>query len=381
MSGADAQRRSAARGPRDWRGQMRERVSALDALRSVWPAFTPTAAMRCAAERFPVLVTPYYASLVAAPSADDPVFRMCVPDGGELQTHAYLSDDPFAEACHTPVPGLVHRYANRALILAAGSCAVHCRYCMRRRPERRAAPPLGGDALARVADYIAAHPAIDDVLLSGGDPLTLPTDALERILRAIRSVPTVRIIRIGTRIPAVLPMRVTRELTAMLRRYHPLYLCTHFNHPVELTAEARTACGRLADAGIVLANQSVLLRGVNDTLEILAALCRGLLDTRVRPYYLFQTDLVSGTEHFRTPLGKGLALMEGLRATLSGLAVPVFAVDAPDGGGKIPLFPESIVQRNPDCTVLRAPSGKRFVYPEPIGPDNGLTGNSTWKTV
>jgi lysine 2,3-aminomutase len=225
--------------------------------------------------------------------------------------------------------------------------------------------------LKQAVAYLAAHPEISDVILSGGDPFTLATEALERVMAALRSVPTVQILRIGTRTPVVMPMRITDELTEMLRRYHPVWVNTHFNHPNELTHEAVQACGRLVDAGIPLGNQTVLLRGVNDRPEIIEALCRGLVRARVRPYYLFQCDLVRGVEHFRTPLARGIEIMEYLRGRVSGLAIPSFVVDAPHGGGKIPLLPNYVVTTSPTHTVLRNSEGMLVAYPEP-----GLAGDA-----
>ena len=264
-----------------------------------------------------------------------------------------------------PVAGLVHRYADRALVLATSACASYCRYCTRKRVACQTDATISAGQLQDIKAYLSAHPEVRDVIVSGGDPLTMPTEALERVLAAIRSVPTVDVLRIGTRCPAVLPMRVTEELVAMLRGYHPLYVNTHFNHPVELTAEAAEACTRLADAGIPVGNQSVLLRGVNDDPQVLEALFRGLVRMRVRPYYLFQCDLVQGTEHFRTPLARGIEVMEYLRGRLSGLAIPLFVVDAPYGGGKIPVLPNYIVSVSPTHTVLRNFEGMLVTYPEP----------------
>jgi lysine 2,3-aminomutase len=295
---------------------------------------------------------------------------MCVPQGQECFTPAYLRADPLEEDKDMPVPGLVHRYADRALVLATSRCASYCRYCTRKRVAGHRETTTAAAQLGEMKAYLSSHPEVRDVIVSGGDPLTMPTEALERVLATIRSVPTVEVIRIGTRCPAVLPMRVTDELVAMLRAYHPLYVNTHFNHPVELTAEAAEACTRLADAGIPVGNQSVLLRGVNDDPRVLEALFRALVRVRVRPYYLFQCDLVQGVEHFRTPLARGIEVMEYLRGRLSGLAIPLFVVDAPHGGGKIPVLPNSVVSVSPTHTVLRNFEGMLVTYPEPSGPDD-----------
>jgi lysine 2,3-aminomutase len=349
----------------DWRWQLRNRVRSTAALKRRFPALRVTQRMTAAAGRFPLAITPYYASLIHNLDASDPVFALCVPDGAEIADPPFLGDDPLGEDGDMPVPGLVHRYRDRALLLATTACAAYCRHCTRKRVAGQTETCISAARLAQTVEYLSVHPEIRDVIVSGGDPLTMDTDVLERVLRAVRSVSSVDIIRIGTRVPVVLPMRVTAELTAMLRRYHPLYVNTHFNHPVELTPDAALACTRLADAGIPLGNQTVLLRGINDSAPLLADLFRGLLRARVRPYYLFQCDLVRGVEHFRTPLSKGIEIMEYLRGRLSGLAIPTFVVDAPRGGGKIPLLPNYVVSVSPSHTVLRNYAGEFVSYPEP----------------
>jgi lysine 2,3-aminomutase len=267
-----------------------------------------------------------------------------------------------------PVPGLVHRYRDRALLLATTVCAAYCRHCTRKRVAGQTETCLSRIRLTQATEYLSVHPEVRDVIVSGGDPLTMSTQSLERVLNALREVPSVEIIRIGTRTPVVLPMRIEGTLVRMLRRYHPVYVNTHFNHPIELTAEAGQACMRLADAGIPVGNQTVLLRGVNDDPGTLATLFRGLLRVRVRPYYVFQCDLVRGVEHFRTPLHKGIEIMDRLRGRLSGLAIPTFVVDAPNGGGKIPLLPDYVVSADAAGTLLRNYQGRRVTYPEPSMP-------------
>jgi lysine 2,3-aminomutase len=283
----------------------------------------------------------------------------------ELFDPPFLHDDPLEEEKDMPVPGLVHRYADRALLIATTTCSMYCRHCTRKRVAGMHESTISSRRLQQVVTYLTAHPEISDVIVSGGDPLTMATDALERVLAALRSVPSVQIIRIGTRTPVVLPQRITDELTSMLRKYHPVWINTHFNHPAELTPQAAEACGKLADAGIPLGNQSVLLKGINDDPRIIEELCRGLVRMRVRPYYLFQCDLVRGVEHFRTPLSRGLQIMEYLRGRLSGLAIPSFVVDAPHGGGKIPVLPTYVVSTSPTHTVLRNFEGMLVAYPEP----------------
>jgi lysine 2,3-aminomutase len=264
-----------------------------------------------------------------------------------------------------PVPGLVHRYSDRALLIATATCSAYCRHCTRKRIAGSRESSISSRRLRQVTAYLQAHREITDVIVSGGDPFTMATEALEMVLAALRAVESVQIIRIGTRVPVTMPMRITDELTAMLRKYHPIWVNTHFNHPNELTPESTAACARLVDAGIPLGNQTVLLRGVNDQPATISDLCRGLVSSRVRPYYLFQCDLVRGVEHFRTPLSRGLEIMEYLRGRLSGLAIPTFVVDAPHGGGKIPLLPNYIISTSPTHTVLRNFEGMLVTYPEP----------------
>lgn len=358
----------------DWRWQLRHRITSLAQLAVSFPELEAPAGLLEAAATFPFAITPYYASLIERADATDPIFQMSLPQGAELSNPSFLSDDPLEEDEDSPVPGLLHRYADRALLVATTACAMYCRHCTRKRVTGHRESVIGEERLRQVAAYLESHPEITDVIVSGGDPLTLPTAALERVLRAIRQVPSVEIIRLGTRVPVVLPMRVTHELVRMLRRYHPLWLNTHFNHPRELTAEAAEACARLADAGIPLGNQTVLLRGINDDARVMEKLFRGLVRHRVRPYYLFQCDLVRGIEHFRTPLTRGIEIMEYLRGRVSGLAIPSFCVDAPHGGGKIPLLPNYIVSQSPTHTVLRNFEGMLISYPEPVAAAAGAAG-------
>ena len=349
----------------DWRWQMKNRIRQVAKLKDLFPGLKNMRQTARAADRFPLAVTPYYASLIARADASDPIFQMCVPQPVELCDPAFLKEDPLEENDDMPVPGLVHRYPDRALFIVTTTCAAYCRHCTRKRVAGMKEASISPIRLRQVVAYLSEHPEIRDVIVSGGDPFTMSTERIESVLSALRSVPSVEIIRIGTRVPVVLPQRITEELTRMLRHYHPLWVNTHFNHPAELTPEAAEACARLADAGIPLGNQSVLLRGVNDTPEVMAALCRGLVRIRVRPYYLFQCDLVRGVEHFRTPVSRGIEIMEHLRGRLSGLAIPSFVVDAPHGGGKIPLLPNYMVSMSPTHTVLRNFEGLLVSYPEP----------------
>ncbi len=307
------------------------------------------------AARFPLRISPYYLNLIK--DAGDPVGRQVIPDCRELEDPV-TDPDPLDEEGQSPLPGLVHRYPDRVLLLATDSCAVHCRFCMRKRKVA-----FGKTDLERVLDYIAAAPAVREVILSGGDPLMLPDRDLERILARLRRMDHVEVIRIHTRIPCVWPERVTESRARLLARFHPLYVMVHFNHPRELTPLARRACSLLAGAGIVLGSQTVLLAGINDDPETLARLLRGLVRMRVRPYYLHQLDRLPGTAHFRVSLSRALDLMAGLRGHISGLAVPQLMIDLPGGGGKIPLLPEYIVERRPDFLRIRNFQGRIFEYP------------------
>ena len=349
----------------DWRWQMRNRIRSLSQLKSFFTEVEPMTGLYDALRRFQMAITPYYAALIRSLGNDDPIFRMSIPQAQELINPPFLQADPLEEDHHSPVPGLVHRYPDRALIVATSACAMYCRHCTRKRVTGARESCLSSARLGAITEYLMQHPEIKDVVVSGGDPLTLPTDTLETILAAVRSVPSVEIIRIGTRTLVTLPMRITDELTTMLRKYHPIWVNTHFNHPVEITPEAEAACTRLADAGVPLGNQTVLLRGVNDDPQVIEELCRKLVKIRVRPYYLFQCDLVAGVEHFRTPITRGIEIMEYLRGRVSGLAIPTYVVDAPGGGGKIPVLPTYVVSTSPTHTVLRNFEGVMIRYPEP----------------
>jgi lysine 2,3-aminomutase len=349
----------------DWRWHMRNRVRTVGQLRELFPTLDVSAGLVEASRKFPLAITPYYASLIRRLDTSDPIFQMAVPQAQELIDPPFLMEDPLEEDEDMPVPGLVHRYADRALLLVTSTCSMYCRHCTRKRVAGMHETTITALRLQQAVGYLKEHPEITDVILSGGDPLTMATENLERVLAALRQVPSIQIIRIGTRTPVVMPQRITAELTDMLKKYHPIWMNTHFNHPSELTPEAAEACRRLVEAGIPLGNQSVLLKGVNDRPETMEALCRGLVRMRVRPYYLFQCDLVRGVEHFRTPISRGIEIMEYMRGRVSGLAIPTFVVDAPHGGGKIPVLPTYIVSSSPTHTVLRNFEGMLVSYPEP----------------
>jgi len=311
---------------------------------------------------FPLRISRYYLSLIDHPG--DPIWRQCVPDPAELAGGGDLLRDPLGEEALSPAPNLVHRYPDHCLLLVSSVCATHCRFCTRKRKFAGGGCGTCGGDLEAAFSYIASHPAIRDVLVSGGDPLLLEDDKLEAILQRLRAIPHVEIVRIGSRAPCTLPERITARLARMLSRYNPLYLNLHFNHPRELTAASRKALARLADAGIPLSSQTVLLRGVNDSPAVLKELFEGLLRARVRPYYLFQCDLVFGTDHFRTRLAEGPAFLRALRGHTSGMAIPHFAVDLPGGGGKVALAEDPVVSREGRTVSFRNFAGKVFPYPD-----------------
>lgn len=307
---------------------------------------------------FSMKITPYYLSLIK--SKDDPLFKQVVPDCRELEHHG-LYTDPLAEDRDSPARNIVHRYPDRCLFLISAECASYCRFCTR---KRKVGDPLkiNSNYINEGIKYIRDHQEIRDVVLSGGDPLVLSDHRLESVLQQLRAIRHLEIIRIGSRVPCFLPHRITPELAAMLRKYHPLYMNVHFNHPDEMTPLAMEALGRLADAGIPLGNQTVLLKGVNDNPQVMRRLMQKLLMARVRPYYIYQADMVFGTEHFRTTVQKGLEIIRALRGWTSGLAVPHYVIDAPGGGGKIPLLPEYVKKITDDAVILRNYRGRTFVY-------------------
>jgi lysine 2,3-aminomutase len=313
---------------------------------------------------FRVGVTPYYASLMDRHHPTCPIRMQVIPHPREADVRAEELRDPLGEDSHRPAPAVVHKYPDRVLLLVVDRCGVYCRHCNRRRLVGGDDPPSTADIDAGIA-YIARTRRIRDVLLSGGDPLLLSTRRLDAILAKLRAIPHVETIRIGTRLPVVCPMRIDDELVAALRRHHPLYINTHFNHAKELTDEARAACERLVDAGIPVGNQTVLLRGVNSSVRSLRALMRGLLRARVRPYYLFQGDTVIGTDHLRTPVEAAQELYRGLRGWMNGMAVPMLVLDAPGGHGKVPIVPSYVDHVDAERAVVTTYRGERVEYPQP----------------
>jgi lysine 2,3-aminomutase len=352
---------------RDWHWQMRNRITSAAELARVLP-ITPREqrTIERALERFRFAIPPYYASLIDADDPECPIRLQAVPGEGELMVGSFDIEDPLNEEGDTVAPGMTHRYPDRVLWVMMHECAMLCRHCTR---KRKVGGPKGGvaeDQLDAGLAYLREHPEVRDVVLSGGDPFLLSNERIEHILQRLRNeAPSVEIIRFGSRLPVTMPQRITPEFVDMLRRYHPIYVNTHFNHPMEFTVESETAVARMADAGIPLGNQTVLLAGVNDCWALMRELMHKLTANRIRPYYIYQCDLAEGLEHFRTTVAKGIEIMEHLRGHISGLAVPTFVVDAPGGGGKIPVNPNYVVSQHEHKFVLRNFEGRIVAYEEP----------------
>jgi lysine 2,3-aminomutase len=356
----------------DWRWQLRRSISSAADLARAIP-LTPKeldGALRAEERGLPLRITPYYLSLVDPNNPACPIRRQCVPDAREDDAVPGDLADPLGERAHEVAPHLVQRYPDRVLLLATDQCAVYCRFCTRSRMvgSGDGAVPLA--SLAPAFEWLRAHAEVRDVIVSGGDPLAMATDRIVRLVAALREIASVETIRLATRVPVTLPMRITRELLSALRPYHPVWVMTHFNHPKELTRESIAACTSLADAGFPVMNQTVLLAGINDEESILATLFRGLVRARVRPYYLLQADPVRGTGHLRTPLSRGVELMARLQGNLSGIALPKFICDTPGGKGKVPLIVDSVVARNGAATTLRTFRGELVDYIDPPGVDS-----------
>ena len=359
----------------DWHWHLTHRLNTIEDFEALFPLTESEKQALSAPGLFRVEVTPYFASLIDPDNPFDPIRRQVIPTAKELESFTGMMEDSLAEDMHSPVPGLVHRYPDRVLMLITNQCASYCRYCTRGRLVGDPRQGFARDFDAQIA-YIRRTPQIRDVLISGGDPLTLSPENLERVLRSLREIPHVEVIRIGSRVPVFLPQRVTSQLTELLAKYHPLWLNIHVNHPNEITAELAEACDRLSRAGIPLGNQSVLLAGVNDDPYLMRRLVQDLARIRVRPYYIYQCDLVAGAGHFRTPISKGLEIIEALRGHTSGFLVPTYVVDAPGGGGKIPVMPNYVLSSSPDKVVLRNFEGYISAYSEPLDyqpPDKSLT--------
>lgn len=354
----------------DWRWQMRTRIRTLEDLARVFRLSQDEhAAVSRHQGALPVGITPYYAGLMGLKDAAEPLRRTHIMVGGEYLRAPGEEDDPLGEDHDTAVPGLVHRYPDRVLFLVTGTCSTYCRYCTR---SRLVGNPGGEYSFStrqweQALTYLEAHTEVRDVLLSGGDPLTLGDDKLDWLLGRLRAIKHIEFLRIGTKMPVVLPQRITKSLTRLLRKHHPLWMSLHFTHPAELTPEVAESCARLADAGIPLGSQTVLLKGVNDDAAVMTQLMHGLLKNRVKPYYLYQCDPIRGSAHFRTPVEKGLEIVRALRGHTTGYATPIFCIDAPGGGGKIQLAPDPVAGRDGDFLLLKNFEGKVYRYPDPDG--------------
>jgi lysine 2,3-aminomutase len=356
----------------DWKWQFRNRITSIEALCKLVPLpIRDQINMTLVTDKYPISITPYYFCLINQDDPNDPVRKQAMPAFEEIALAGILSEDPLEEERDSVVPGLVHRYPDRVLMVVTDICPMFCRHCTRKREWRHGRwvrPPAEID---RMMDYIRSNPGIRDVIISGGDPFTLATKHLESIIKKIREIDHVEIIRIGTRVPVVMPQRVDDELCEMLSKYGPIWLNTHFNHANELTDEAKAACDKILRHGIPVNNQSVLLAGINDSVERQLSLCHGLLKAKIRPYYLFQADEVEGTEHLRTTVEKGLKIIEGMRGHTSGLAVPTYVIDLPGGGGKVPLQASYLISREDGQLVFKNYLGKIYHYHNPKPSANG----------
>ncbi len=354
----------------DWQWQIRNRLTTLEDLAKIINLTREEKdGIRKVLGKYRMAITPYYSSLMDIDDPLCPIRMQAVPT--ILETHKSVSDlhDPLAEDRDMVAPNLVHRYPDRVLFLITDQCSMYCRFCTRRRLVGQVDKPRKLDELKKAFEYIRKNKKVRDVVISGGDPLTTSDEHIEYILKELRSIKHVEIIRIGSRTPVVLPMRITDSLVKVLKKYQPIYLNTHFNHPKEITEDSKAACERLADGGIIVSNQSVLLRRINSSYVVMKKLCHKLLQIRVRPYYIFQCDLSEGIEHFRTPVSKGFEIIERMRGHTSGLAVPTLVVDMPGGGGKVPIFPNYLISMSENATVFRNYKGFISIYHDPIERD------------
>ena len=350
----------------DWKWQVRNRIETVEDLKKhIELTAEEEEGVRQCLGVLRMAITPYYLSLIDLNDPCDPIRRQAIPTAQELHKAEADLLDPLHEDTDSPVKGLTHRYPDRVLLLVTDQCSMYCRHCTRRRFAGQTDQAVPVEQIDGCIEYVRNHPEVRDVLISGGDPLVMSDERLEYIIAKIREIPHVEIVRIGSRTPVVMPQRITPELCAMLKKYHPVWLNTHFNHPKEVTEESRRACNLLADAGIPLGNQSVLLAGVNDCVFTMKNLVHQLVKMRVRPYYIYQCDLSMGLQHFRTPVGKGIEIIEGLRGHTSGFCVPTFVVDAPGGGGKIPVMPDYVISQTPHKVILRNFEGVITTYTEP----------------
>ncbi len=350
----------------DWKWQFRHRITSVEQLAGLIPlSKKEQTELKLVSCRYPFSITPYYLSLIDLSDPDDPIRKQAIPSFQEIALSSNGFEDPLAEKKQSVVPGLVHRYPDRALMVLTDICPVLCRHCTRKREWRNGGWVHTAAEIAAMLDYIRKHREIRDVIISGGDPLSLSTPRLESVIAGLRQIEHVEIIRIGTRFPVVLPQRIDDELCNMLSKYGPIWLNTQFNHPREITPDSASACDKLLRAGIPVSNQSVLLKGINDSVETQLKLCHGLLKIKVRPYYLFQCDEVKGVEHLRTPVETGIMIIEKMRGHTSGLAVPTFVIDLPGGGGKVPLQPNYLLAQTPNELILRNYQGRFFWYRNP----------------
>src|SRR3990172_225708 len=349
----------------DWRWQLSHRLNTVDEIDKVLPLTDSEKKALNTTGLFRVDITPYFLSLIDPDDPEDPVRKQVIPVAEEMESFTSMMEDSLAEDRHSPVPGLVHRYPDRVLMLVTTQCASYCRYCTRSRIVGDPGQTFNKQEFEMQIDYLKRTPQVRDVLLSGGDPLVLAPKVLEELLMRLREIPHIEIVRIGSRVPVFMPMRITQDLCDMLARFHPLWLNIHVNHPAEISRELAEACDRMSRAGIPLGNQSVLLAGVNDCVHLQRELVQKLTRIRVRPYYLYQCDLVEGSGHFRTPVAKGIEIIEGLRGHTSGYAIPQFIVDAPGGGGKIPVMPNYLLSMSDHKVIVRNYEGFVTTYEEP----------------
>lgn len=350
----------------DWKWHFRNRITTIEQLSRYIPlSLEEKSQLETVVRKYPLAITPYYLSLINPDDPDDPIRKQAVPSNLETAMGFMGMEDPLGEKEDSVVPGLVHRYPDRVLMVLTDICPMLCRHCTRKREWRHGAWTRTNAEIDKMLDYIRNNSCVRDVIISGGDPLTLSNQQIEKVISRLSEIKHVEVVRIGSRFPVVLPQRIDSELCAVLAKYGPIWLNTHFNHPRELTQEAMDACDRLLRAGVPVNNQSVLLRGINDSVETMTALCHGLLKAKVRPYYLFQCDEVQGTEHLRTPVEVGVKIIEGMRGHTSGLAIPTFVVDLVHGGGKVPLQPNYVLSMTDEELLLRNYEGKVYRYRNP----------------
>ncbi|WP_156900547.1 lysine 2,3-aminomutase [Anaerovorax odorimutans] len=355
--------------PEDWNSwswQMQNRIETVEDLKKHID-LTPEeeSGIKKCLNTLRMAITPYYLSLINPEDPNDPIRKQAIPSSLEIMRDSFDIEDPLHEEADSPVPGLTHRYPDRVLLLVTDQCAMYCRHCTRRRFAGQSDNSLPMEQIDKAIKYIAKTPEIRDVLISGGDALLISDEKLEKIIKRLRAIKHVEIIRLGSRVPVVMPQRITPKLVSMLKKYHPIWLNTHFNHPNEITFESKKACEMLANAGIPLGNQTVLLRGINDCVHVMKKLMHELVKIRVRPYYIYQCDLSMGIKHFRTKVSKGIEIIEGLRGHTSGFAVPTFVIDAPGGGGKIPVMPNYVISSAENKVILRNFEGVITTYNEP----------------